>query len=354
MPTARPPLTLSLQFADPADRALLQRRKVARWIRAALDVPGEITVRIVGAEEGQALNREYRAKDYATNVLTFDYAHEPVVIADLVLCAPVLRREAAELGVTLEAHYAHLLVHGTLHAQGWDHEVDDEARAMEARETEVLAGLGYADPYPNFRMNLLDLANLVAVVAQAMTAALAAGRRRLDWFGVASLGCVTALGGGSVRDVLLGHYPLSWVAQPSLLLVAAGAALAAIALVRWVRALPMTFLVLDALGLVVFTVIGCNVALGLGHGALVAVVCGMATGCTGGVLRDLLCGDVPLVLRGELYATVALVTGSLYVAGLALGITHEVVLLMAMVLGFGLRMLAIRHAWRLPTFELDD
>ena len=149
MSTAAPrfTLSLSLQFADATDRAVLPRHKVTRWIRAALEAPGEITVRIVGADEGQALNRDYRAKDYATNVLTFDYSHEPVVTADLVLCAPVLQREAIELGVTLEAHYAHLLVHGTLHAQGYDHEEDDEARAMEARESEVMQALGYADPY---------------------------------------------------------------------------------------------------------------------------------------------------------------------------------------------------------------
>ena len=147
MATARPPLTLSLQFADPSDRAILPRHKVSRWIRAALEAPGEITVRIVGAEEGRALNRAYRAKDDATNVLTFDYSHEPVVSADLVLCAPVLQREARAMGVTLEAHYAHLLVHGTLHAQGYDHEVDAEARAMEARETALMRVLGFADPY---------------------------------------------------------------------------------------------------------------------------------------------------------------------------------------------------------------
>ena len=104
-------------------------------------------MRIVDAEEGQALNRDFRQKDYATNVLTFDYSHEPVVVADLILCAPVVETEAAAEKVTIEAHYAHLLVHGTLHAQGFDHEADDEAEVMEARETEVLAGLGYADPY---------------------------------------------------------------------------------------------------------------------------------------------------------------------------------------------------------------
>ncbi|MBA4175665.1 MAG: rRNA maturation RNase YbeY [Leptothrix sp. (in: Bacteria)] len=146
---ARPPLSLSLQFADRRHRALLPRHRVARWVRAALQAAGEITVRIVDAEEGRALNRDYRGKDYATNVLTFDYAHDPVVVADLVICAPVVEAEALAQGLTLEAHYAHLLVHGTLHAQGYEHDdvPEAEAAAMEALETAVLAGLGVADPY---------------------------------------------------------------------------------------------------------------------------------------------------------------------------------------------------------------
>ncbi|WP_343642270.1 rRNA maturation RNase YbeY [Roseateles sp.] len=144
---SRPELSLSLQFADPRHKAQLPRHKVIRWMRAALELPGEITVRIVDAQEGQALNREYRSKDYATNVLTFDYAHEPVVAADLVICAEVVEREAREMGLDLTAHYAHMLVHGTLHAQGYDHEEDDEAECMEARETEIMLGLGFADPY---------------------------------------------------------------------------------------------------------------------------------------------------------------------------------------------------------------
>jgi probable rRNA maturation factor len=144
---ARPPLTLSLQFADPSHREHLPRHKVARWIRAALAAPAEITVRIVGADEGRALNREYRGRDYATNVLTFDYSREPVVSADLILCAPVVAEEARRQKLPLQAHYAHLLVHGTLHAQGHDHEADDDAEAMEAEETAVLERLGFADPY---------------------------------------------------------------------------------------------------------------------------------------------------------------------------------------------------------------
>jgi probable rRNA maturation factor len=144
---AKPELTLSLQFADARHRAVLPRHKVVRWLRAALELPAEITVRIVGDDEGQSLNRDFRGKDHATNVLTFDYEHEPVVQADLVLSAGVVEHEAIDLGIAVVDHYAHLLVHGALHAQGYDHEADDEAAAMESRETAILLSLGIADPY---------------------------------------------------------------------------------------------------------------------------------------------------------------------------------------------------------------
>ena len=151
MSTRRPALSLSLQFArdelSRAHRALLPRHRVARWIRAALEAPGDITVRIVGVDEARALNRDYRGKDYATNVLTFDYSHAPQVHADLVLCADVVEAEATAQSLPLDAHYAHLLVHGTLHAQGHDHEREDDAERMESRESAVMLALGYADPY---------------------------------------------------------------------------------------------------------------------------------------------------------------------------------------------------------------
>ena len=149
---ALPSLNLSLQFGDIAQasrhRAALPRHKVARWIRHSLDIDGEITVRIVDDQEGQRLNREFRKKDYATNVLTFDYMQSPVVMADLVLCAHVVAKEAREQGKTLQAHYAHLLVHGTLHAQAWDHETSEvDAEAMEAHEIEIMWKLGFKNPY---------------------------------------------------------------------------------------------------------------------------------------------------------------------------------------------------------------
>ena len=149
---ALPTLNLSLQFGDISyavrHRTALPRHKVVSWIRNSLATDGEITVRIVDAEEGQRLNREFRKKDYATNVLTFDYMQSPEVMADLVLCAPVVAQEARQQGKTLQAHYAHLLVHGTLHAQGWDHETSEsDAEAMEAHEIEIMRKLGFKNPY---------------------------------------------------------------------------------------------------------------------------------------------------------------------------------------------------------------
>ena len=147
---ALPALSLSLQFGRfkgvERHRAALPRHTVARCIRHALDIDGEITVRIVDADEGQRLNREFRGKDYPTNVLTFVYAARPLA-GDVVICAPVVAREAREQGKVVRAHYAHLVVHGLLHLQGHDHERVAEALRMEARERRMLAALGFGDPY---------------------------------------------------------------------------------------------------------------------------------------------------------------------------------------------------------------
>ena len=144
-------LNLSVQYACNKDHLPL-RPKIQSWARAALNVDGmrggQITVRFVDAEEGQALNREFRNKDYATNVLSFPYENEPIVCGDLVICAPVVEREAAEQGKELEAHYAHLIVHGILHLQAYDHEAgEQEAQLMESHERTLLTKLGFADPY---------------------------------------------------------------------------------------------------------------------------------------------------------------------------------------------------------------
>ena len=128
----------------------IPRTQLRRWVQAALLAPAELAIRFVDAEEGRTLNRDYRGKDYATNVLTFAYSEDEeseVTQADIVLCTDVLQREAAEQNKTLGEHAAHLVVHGVLHAQGYDHEDDEEAAEMEALEIEILASLGYPNPY---------------------------------------------------------------------------------------------------------------------------------------------------------------------------------------------------------------
>ena len=139
-------LSLSVQYAVKA-AWLPTRAEVRKWVRAADPGAAELTVRFVGAEEGRALNAQYRGRDYATNVLSFAYAREPVPVGDLVLCVPVVLEEAAAQGKTAPAHFAHLIVHGMLHLQGYDHENGAEARIMEDREREILARLGFPDPY---------------------------------------------------------------------------------------------------------------------------------------------------------------------------------------------------------------
>lgn len=139
-------LALSIQGQGRFD-GLPARSTLVRWIKAAVERDAELTLRFVGAAEARRLNREFRGSDYATNVLTFDYQHAPVVLADILLCVPVIRREAREQRKGFREHLAHLVVHGVLHAQGHDHDRASRAREMEALEVRVLAGLGIDDPY---------------------------------------------------------------------------------------------------------------------------------------------------------------------------------------------------------------
>lgn len=142
----QPRLSLSVQRAMRAPDAP-SRTQIIQFARAALERDAEITIRIVNETEGRQLNHDYRHKDYATNVLSFVYETAPVVLGDLVLCAPVVTREALEQDKSAIAHYAHLIVHGVLHLQGYDHENDADAAVMEAREIEIVTGLGFANPY---------------------------------------------------------------------------------------------------------------------------------------------------------------------------------------------------------------
>lgn len=139
-------LALSVQTGEAAGEWPVDRAQLRRWVQAALEAEAQITLRLVGRREGRALNRAWRAKDYATNVLTFAYGGNPLQ-ADIVLCLPVIRTEARAQGKRLRDHLAHLVMHGVLHAQGYDHERSREAQRMEALETRLLARFRIADPY---------------------------------------------------------------------------------------------------------------------------------------------------------------------------------------------------------------
>lgn len=141
-----PKLLLTVQYASDIPD-LPTQAEFRKWARSALNLDAEITLRLVDEAEGRALNRDYRGKDYATNVLTFPLAEEPHLMGDIVLCAPVVLREAREQNKTLSAHFAHLTVHGILHLRGYDHETEAQAELMETLETEIVTKLGYADPY---------------------------------------------------------------------------------------------------------------------------------------------------------------------------------------------------------------
>lgn len=195
---------------------------------------------------------------------------------------------------------------------------------------------------------MLHVIYLIAISAEAGSGALMAMRRKMDLFGVALVGTVTALGGGSIRDVLLGHYPLGWVAHPEYLVYTVGSALAAAAAARLMQRLKSAFLLLDALGLVAFSIIGCDIAAAAGVHVAVVVLMGMITGIAGGLLRDIVCNQVPLVLRRDLYATVALVTGALYMGQLHYEIDRDVATLTALAAGFSLRLAALRMSLALP------
>lgn len=141
-----PKLLMEVQFASEIE-GLPEAKKFKRWARKALRIDAEIALRIVDEDEGRALNREYRGKDYATNVLTFPLAEEPHLMGDIILCAPLVLKEAVEQQKAPEAHFAHLTVHGVLHMHGYDHETEAEAELMETIETEIVMKLGYPDPY---------------------------------------------------------------------------------------------------------------------------------------------------------------------------------------------------------------
>ena len=201
---------------------------------------------------------------------------------------------------------------------------------------------------------MLTSVYLIAIIAEAMSGALAAGRRNMDLFGVAVIAFLTALGGGTVRDILLGNFPVTWTQHPGYIYMTLTGGLVTIVIARFMRHLHQLFLVLDAIGLVAVTIIGCNVALDLGYEPIVVVMSGITTGIFGGIIRDIMCGRVPQVLRREIYACVSLVVAVLYLFLLRQGVGEGVTQLAAFSVGLLLRMVAIRWRVSLPVFRYSQ
>jgi uncharacterized membrane protein YeiH len=206
-------------------------------------------------------------------------------------------------------------------------------------------------PLTNKQFDLLLVIYLIAITTEAMSGALAAGRRNMDIFGVAVIAFVTALGGGTIRDVVLGNYPIGWTQHPEYVYLVILAGLATTLLARFMHHMKQLFLMLDAMGLVAFSLIGCNVALQLDYPVVVIIMAGMLTGISGGILRDVLCNQVPMVFRRELYASVSLFVCALFLVLRGLGVDADLNTVACFILGFAFRMLALRFSWRLPTFS---
>jgi len=195
---------------------------------------------------------------------------------------------------------------------------------------------------------------LLAITAEAMSGALAAGRRNMDIFGVSVIAFVTALGGGTIRDMVLGHYPLGWTQHPEYVYLVIAAGLLTTVVARFMLRLKRVFLLLDALGLIAFSLIGCSVALELAYPTVVVVMAGMITGISGGILRDVLCNQVPVVFRRELYASVSLAVCLLFLALRGWDMGDNMATAVCFVFGLALRLAAIRWHWRLPVFSYQQ